>query len=306
MPIILPDGIPTRHTLDAEGVGVLRGAPDDAAGARPLRVALVNLMPRKTTTELQIARLLGGTPRTVALTLVVPDRYVSSTTPEFYLGAFYRRWRDIRDSAYDALIVTGAPVECIPFEAVTYWPELTQIFDWATRNVRRSYYICWAAQAALYHFHGVPKHRLPSKRFGVFRQTILRSGNPLFEGLARSFPVPVSRHTETRREDLPLDRGLTVLAASRQSGLCMVEDTNRRALCMFNHLEYDADTLAEEFQRDRNEGAAIAVPENYYPSDDPTRPPLNTWRPFARRIFRNWLRGAVPAEDQAPEAYSAA
>ena len=306
MPIILADSLPTRHALEAEGIRVLREAPDRSGDATPLRVALVNLMPRKTDSEMQIARLLGGTPRTVALTLVVPDSYVSNTTPAFYLTDFYKRWSDIREGAYDALIVTGAPVECLPFEDVTYWPELTQIFDWAARKVRRSYYICWAAQAALYHFHDVPKHRLPKKRFGVYHQAILCPGNPIFEGIAGSFPVPVSRHTETRCEDLPRDHGLTVLAESPQSGLCMVEDRDRRALYMFNHLEYDTDTLAEEFHRDRNAGAAIALPEHYYPSHDPARRPVNTWRPYARRIFRNWLRGVAPAADAAAVESSAA
>ena len=303
MPIILPEGLPARHALQAEGIPVLRDAPDDAP---PVRVLLVNLMPRKTDTEAQIARLLGGTPRTVALTLAVPDGYASNTTPAFYLETFYKRWREIRGRAYDALIVTGAPVETLPFEDVTYWSDLTQIFDWAAHTVRRSYYICWAAQAALYHFHGVPKHRLPEKRFGVYHQTIRRAGSPIFDGIAGCFPVPVSRHTETRAEDLPRGRGLTTLAASPQSGLCMVEDRDRRSLYMFNHLEYDADTLAQEFQRDRRAGAAIALPAHYYPSDDPARRPVNIWRPYARRIFRNWLRGAAPAADQAPQESSAA
>ncbi len=303
MPIILPEGLAARHALQSEGIRVL---PDAGGDARPIRVLLVNLMPRKTDTETQIARLLGGTPRTVALTLAVPDGYVSNTAPAFYLDTFYKPWSVLRDRAYDALVVTGAPVETLPFEEVTYWRGLTQIFDWAAQTGCRSYYICWAAQAALYHFHGVPKHRLPEKRFGVYHQTIRRAGSPIFDGIAGCFPVPVSRHTETRSADLPRGRGLTTLAASPQSGLCMVEDRDRRSLYMFNHLEYDADTLDREYQRDRRAGQAIALPAHYYPSDDPARRPVNIWRPYARRIFRNWLRGAVPAAERPPEESSAA
>jgi homoserine O-succinyltransferase len=287
MPIILPEGLPARHALEAEGIRVLAAEPH---GTRPLRIALVNLMPRKTATEIQIARLLGDAPRTVDLTLVVPDNYVSATTPAFHLGAFYERWSNVCDSRFDALIVTGAPVENLPFEAVTYWPDMTRILDWADRTTTRGYYICWAAQAALYHYHRVPKHALPRKRFGVYRQTVLRPDNTLFDCLPGHFPTPVSRHTETRQRDLPPNAGLTALAASPQSGLCMVEDRNRRALYMFNHLEYDTGTLAEEYRRDRDAGADIALPAHYYPSDDPARPPFDTWRPYARRIFRNWLR----------------
>lgn len=285
MPIILPEGLPARQTLRAEGICL--HCPEEAP---PIRIALINLMPQKAATEVQFARLLGDTPHTVELTLAVPDSYASTTVSPSYLGSFYKRWSSIRNRRFDGLIVTGAPVECLPFEEVTYWRDLTRIFDWAAKTVNRSYYICWAAQAALYHFYGIPKHRLPRKRFGVYRQTILRPDNPLFDGLAGRFPVPVSRHTETRRTDIPRDSGLAVLAASRQSGLCLLEERDARALYMFNHLEYGPDTLAEEYRRDCKAGAEIEVPEHYFPSDDPSRPPLNGWRPYARWIFRNWLR----------------
>lgn len=298
MPIILPEGLPARHALEAEGVRAHR--PDAAA---PIRIVLFNLMPRKTDTEIQIARLLAGTPYTVELTLAIPDNYVSHTAPASHIGTFYKRWGAIRNASFDALIVTGAPIEHMPFEDVTYWPELTEVFDWAARKVHRSYYICWAAQAALYHFHGVPKHALPQKRFGVYRQTVLRPGHSLFDGLSGRFPVPVSRHTETRSEDLP--RGLAVLAASPQSGLCMVEERNRRTLYMFNHLEYGAETLAEEYRRDREAGTGIDLPKHYFPRNDPSRMPVNRWRPYARRIFRNWLRD-IERERKALHAASSA
>jgi homoserine O-succinyltransferase len=300
MPIILPKGLPARHALKAEGVAL---RPESSCGGGcPIRVALLNLMPRKTATEIQIARLLSSTPHTVDLTLIVPDSYMSGTTPAFHLAAFYKRWSAVRAMSFDALIVTGAPIEHVPFEDVTYWSEITGVFDWATEKVSHSYYICWAAQAALYYFHGVPKHKLERKRFGVYEQTILRPRHPLFDGLRRDFPACVSRHTETWGKDLPSDRGLDVLAASPQSGLCLVEDRDRHALYMFNHLEYDAGTLAEEYRRDLEAGAAITVPANYYPFDDPTRQPLNVWQPHARRIFRNWLGEMA----QRPEAARAA
>jgi homoserine O-succinyltransferase len=289
MAIMLPKGLPARHALKAEGVALRNDAICGPGGARPLRVALLNLMPRKTTTEIQIARLLSATPHAVDLTLAVPDSYISGKTPAFHIAAFYKRWSAIRDMSFDALIVTGAPIEHLPFEDVTYWPEITDVFEWATQKVGRSYYICWAAQAALYHFHGVPKRKLEQKRFGVFEQTILRPSHPLFDGLRRDFPVCISRHTETWGEDLPRNHGLDVLAASPQTGLCLVEDRDRHALYMFNHLEYDADTLAEEYLRDREAGLDISIPANYFPFDDPARQPLNVWHPHARRIFRNWL-----------------
>jgi len=293
MSIALPRGLPARRTLAAEGLFVLSGDDWRGEGRRPLRLCLVNLMPNKIVTETQIARLLGATTIPVELTLCVPDSYRSTTAPLAHMAAFYRPWSLIRDEPFDGLVVTGAPVETLPFEDVTYWSDLCGIFDWARGRDMCSLYICWAAQAALYHFHRVPKHRLPEKMFGVFRHRVMRTDARLLRGFGETFPVPVSRHTEVRAADLPAQAGLTVLAAAADAGLCLVEDRRRRAVFMFNHLEYDAETLAQEFRRDRQAGKPIGIPANYFPDDDPARPPANGWRSYGRLLFGNWLGDIV-------------
>jgi len=286
MPIILPQGLPAADRLRQEGLAVLTR---DEANREPLQIALVNLMPDRPTTETQFARLLAGTEHPVELTLAIPNSHNPKTTPHDYLATFYRRWTEIAARRFDGLIVTGAPVEHLPFEEVHYWPELCRIFDWARAAIPGSYHVCWAAQAALRHFHGVRKHALPQKAFGVFPQrTILRS-SPLMRGLGETFPTPVSRHTEIRCAELPWSSGLLPLSASPRSGLCLLEDRPNRTLCMFNHLEYDADTLQREYLRDRAAGLNVPVPVGYFPADAPDRVPQNTWRPAARILFANWL-----------------
>jgi homoserine O-succinyltransferase len=289
LPIALPTGLPARAILAAEGIDLLAGDDLRRRGERPLRICLVNLMPNKIATETQLCRLLGGTPIPVAVTLCVPDSYRSKTGPAGHLDRFYRPWSRIRDETFDGLIVTGAPIETLPFEEVTYWSELCAIFDWAKARIASSYYICWAAQAALYHFHAVPKHPLPAKAFGVFHQRVAAAESGLLAGLGDEFPVAVSRHTEVRAADLPDRAGVTLLAASAEAGLCLVEDRANRTVCMFNHVEYDAWTLAEEYMRDRRAGQPIAIPRNYFPDDDPERAPANIWRPYGHRLFANWL-----------------
>jgi homoserine O-succinyltransferase len=288
MSIALPAKLPARRALLAEGVEVLDRDQLRSWGRRPLRVCLVNLMPNKAVTETQIARLLGATSIPVELTLCLPDGYRSKSTPVDHL-ALYRPWASIRHEPFHALIVTGAPIEALPFEEVTYWPGLCAIFDWARTRAIGSLHICWAAQAALYHFHGVPKHRLPQKKFGVFRQRLTGGFSPLLRGFGEEFPVPVSRHTEVRAADLPIEAGLTVLAASPEAGLCMIEDRANRAVYMFNHLEYDAESLRDEFCRDRLANKPIDIPRGYFPGDDPRRAPANVWRPFGQLLFANWL-----------------
>jgi homoserine O-succinyltransferase/O-acetyltransferase len=187
------------------------------------------------------------------------------------------------------LVITGAPVETMPFEEVEYWPELCRILDWAQTNVYRGFYICWGAQAALYHYHGVPKHLLPRKKFGIFRHRIVKSDASLLQGFNDEFSIPVSRHTETRKSDLPDKPGLNVLAESVESGLCLMEDTAHRAAYMFNHLEYDADTLKGEYERDVASGELIQIPKNYFPDDNPAQPPTNQWRSYAHLLFWNWI-----------------
>jgi homoserine O-succinyltransferase len=289
MPISLPDGLPARTTLAAEGIAILGDDAFSRRDDRPLRICLVNLMPNKVATETQICRLLGAAATPVAVTLCVPDSYRSSTAPAGHLSAYYRPWSRIRDERFDGLIVTGAPIETLPFEDITYWRDLTAIFDWARTRIASSLYICWAGQAALYHFHGVPKHARSAKLSGVFRQRVTHPGSPIVKGFGAEFPVPVSRYTEVRAADLPAAAGLTVLAESPESGLCLIEDRDTRAVCMFNHLEYDAGSLREEFLRDRRAGTPAEIPVNYFPDDDPARTPAHAWQPWARLFYANWL-----------------
>jgi len=290
MSIALPEGLPAHDTLVQEGLDVY-GHTGPFGMTRPgtLRIALLNLMPMKPVTETQFARLLGAGPYDVELTLLLPDGYAPKTMPMDYLRSFYRRWSEVRDRTFDGLIVTGAPVETLPFREVRYWEQLTRILDWTQTHVGSSFHICWAAQAALQHFHGVPKHALPRKAFGVYRHRVRNWGVPLMRGFGAELPIPVSRHTEVRAGDLPRGRGVTVLADSPQTGLALLADRPRRAYYMFNHLEYDGDTLAREYRRDVASGRPVDLPANYFPDDDPTRPPRNAWRAPARLMFRNWL-----------------
>lgn len=289
MAIILPHSLPAAATLRREGIEVIDAGNFNVHGEPPLHIAVLNLMPCKSTTETQIARRLGDTNHTVDLTLFIPDSHQPKTTAISHIDRFYKRWSDIRHRRFDGLIITGAPVETLPYEAVSYWREMTDIFDWAQRNALRRYYICWAAQAALYHFHGVGKHTLPAKRFGVYEQRLRRSDHPLFHGVSGAIPTPVSRHSETRQADLPRDAGVSVLADSADAGLALLEDRPRQTLLMFNHLEYDPETLPAEYERDRNAGRPIALPANTFPDDDPTQHPIASWHRPARQFFANWL-----------------
>ncbi|MDX1575976.1 MAG: homoserine O-succinyltransferase, partial [Kiloniellales bacterium] len=308
MSIILPDGLPARWALKAEGLEAASrreaacGPHQSSHSQRPLRVLLVNLMPDKPATERQIARLLAGTPHAVDLTLAIPDGYRPKTADPAHIWAFYTPWRRLRGEAFDGLIVTGAPVETLAFEEVSYWRELTEIFDWAQDRVRRSLFICWAAQAALGHFHGVPKHGLAEKLSGVFRHRVHHPRHPLLRGFGGDFVVPISRRTEVRAEDLPMGAGLEILASSEEAGLCAVEDRLKGAFYMFDHLEYEADTLAREYLRDLKAGGPVRLPRHYFPADDPARPPVNGWCAYGRLLFGNWLDVIRRETGAAPEA----
>jgi homoserine O-succinyltransferase len=289
MPIKIPNDLPARRILEEEGVEVIRESDAVRQDIRPLRVALLNLMPDKIRTETQIARVIGSTPLQVEMTLLNTDSYKSKNVPERHLIDFYHTWDEIRHEKFDGLIVTGAPIETLPFEAVDYWDELTAIFDWAQTNVFRSFHLCWGAQAALHHFHGVPKYELERKMFGIFRHHIVTPGSNLLRGFNDEFSIPVSRHTEVRREDMLDKPGLNVLAESPEAGLCLMEDRAHRAVHMFNHLEYAVDTLTRESERDLAAGAEIQVPKNYFPDDDPSKHPVNHWRSYAHLLFWNWI-----------------
>lgn len=285
MPIKISDDLPARLKLEAEGVAVMGETDAVRQDIRPLRIGLLNLMPNKIDTETQLARLLAATPLQIELTLVRISDHVARNTPADHLAAFYRPWDEVSDERFDGFLVTGAPVERLPFEEVRYWPELQRIFDWTQTHVHSCLTICWAAQAAVYHFHGVQKHELPRKAFGVMTHRILAPASPYLRGFSDEFLVPVSRWTEVRREDLPRDGDLTVLAESDESGLCLLDDPLHRSLHMFNHAEYDTTTLYDEYARDGNG----ILPVNYFPKNDPAAAPQNRWRSHAHLLFGNWI-----------------
>jgi len=256
---------------------------------RPLRVGLLNLMPNKINTETQIARLLGATPLQVELTLIKMSNHASRNTPSEHLASFYQDWSDLKEQKFDGLIVTGAPIEMIPFEKVSYWDELTSIFRWTQTNVHSSFNICWGAQAAMHYFHAMPRYLLNEKAFGVFKHHGLNAGSPYLKGFPDDFDVPVSRWMEMRHADIPADSGISVLMDSPETGLCLLNDPQHYALHCFNHIEYDADTLADEYFRDRDAGKNIHLPKNYFPGDCDTLRPKNQWRPHAHLLFGNWI-----------------
>jgi len=289
MPIKIPDDLPARPVLEAEGVMVMSEADAVRQDVRPLHIGLLNLMPNKIRTEAQFARLLGSTPLQIELTLVKMTRHTPKNTPAEHMIAFYRDWESVRDEKFDGFVITGAPVELLDFEDVTYWDELTEVFDWTQTNVHSTLCICWGAQAALHHFYGVRKHALPSKAFGVFRHKNLDPSCPYLAGFSDDFSIPVSRWTEVRRAEVPEGSGLEVLIESEEAGLCLVADAPHRMLYMFNHIEYDTRSLGEEYWRDINAGKPIEIPRNYFPADDPNAAPENRWRSHAHLLFGNWI-----------------
>ena len=289
MPIKIPDDLPATSVLEAEGVMVMREETAERQDIRPLRIGLLNLMPNKITTETQIARLIGATPLQVELTLVRITNHVARNTSSEHLISFYQTWEDIKDQRFDGFVITGAPVEKLDFEDVTYWDELTKIFDWTQTHVHRLLNICWGAQAAAYHFHGLPKYDLAAKASGVFSQTNLAPTSPYLRGFSDDFAIPVSRWTEVRKSDIPADSELKVLVDSEESGLCLLDDPCHRALHMFNHVEYDTTSLSDEYFRDVAIDPATPVPAHYFPSDDPKRKPHNGWRGHAHLLFGNWI-----------------
>jgi homoserine O-succinyltransferase len=289
MPIKIPASLPAHDVLKREGVMVLSDEVAARQDIRPLQIGLLNLMPNKVRTETQIARLVGATPLQIELTLVRMTDHQSKNTSAEHMEAFYTTFAEAKARKFDGFIITGAPIELLEFEAVTYWDELTQVFDWTQTNVQATFAICWGAQAMLHHFHGVPKHTLEAKAFGCFRHRNCAPGSPFLRGFSDDFTIPVSRWTEIREADLPEGAGLNVLMSAPDTGPCMIEDPGHRALYMFNHIEYDTTSLAEEYQRDVNAGVPIRLPENYYPGDDASRAPENRWRSHAHLLFGNWI-----------------
>jgi len=289
MPVKIPDSLPARGVLESENIFVMgehRAATQDI---RPMRIAILNLMPLKVVTETQLLRLLGNSPLQVEITLLHMESHESKNTPTEHLLQHYRTFADIQDQYFDGLVITGAPVEQMDFENVDYWPELVEVMDWAQQHVFSTLYICWGAQAGLYHYYGVPKHPLPAKMFGVFPHRVDVRFEALVRGFDDVFYAPHSRHTETRREDILAVPELVLLSESDESGVYIVLSADRRHVFVTGHSEYDPLTLQSEYFRDVNKGLPIHVPKNYFPSDDPNREPEVRWRSHASLLFSNWL-----------------
>jgi homoserine O-succinyltransferase len=288
MPIKVPDNLPAMETLTSEGVDLITEQTAARQDIRPLRLLLLNLMPKKKDTEIQFARLFGTSPLQVDMLLMTTASYTPRNTEPAYLRRFYRQLDDVRDQFFDALIITGAPVETLPFEEVQYWPELEQIMDWSRNHCFRRLGICWGAQVLMKHFHGLEKYQLADKLFGVYDHALPLENSRLMQGFTDSFPMPVSRYTYNKEDEI-IAAGLSVLARSDKAGVGMVRCSSSGDLYVLNHLEYDADTLAAEYLRDANLGLDTALPVNYFPGDDVARVPVNSWRPFAYLLMANWL-----------------
>ncbi|QYK40016.1 MAG: homoserine O-succinyltransferase [Paracoccaceae bacterium] len=289
MPITLPETLPAYDVLRREGVMVM--SPERAArqDIRPLRIGLLNLMPKKIQTENQFARLIGATPLQIDLHLIRMSEHQTRNTAAEHMETFYRPFQAVKAEKFDGLIITGAPIEHLPFEAVTYWDELREVMDWTQTNVQSTFGVCWGGMAMAWHFHGLPKHMLPAKAFGCFRQRNLAPASPYLRGFSDDCIIPVSRWTEVRQPEVEARPALVTLLGSEEVGPCLIADPGHRALYIFNHFEYDSDTLKQEYDRDVANGTPINVPANYYPDDDPARPPLNRWRSHAHLLYGNWI-----------------
>ena len=289
MPIRIPNDLPARAILEKEGVMVMAESTAARQDIRPLKIGLLNLMPNKIKTETQFARLVGATPLQVDLRLVRITGHTPKNTPQEHMLAFYDPWEDVRSERFDGFIITGAPIELMPFEDVTYWKELEAIFDWTQSHVYSTMNICWAAQAALYHYFKVPKYTLPKKAFGIYRHRNLNPASPYLRGFSDDFSMPVSRWTEVRKSDIPTSKGLEILMESDEMGVCLINDPRHHSLYMFNHIEYDTTSLSDEYFRDVAAQKPISVPQHYFPGDNPQSPPENRWRSHAHLLFGNWI-----------------
>lgn len=289
MPIKIPDNLPAVKTLTEENIFVMTEDRAISQDIRPLRILILNLMPKKIETETQLARLLGNTPLQVEMELIHTKSHQSKNVAEEHLLAFYKTFDDVRAEKFDGMIITGAPVEHLPFEEVEYWQELTEIMEWSKTHVHSTLHICWGAQAGLYYHYGIPKQPVPEKLFGIFPHTVDYKKSILFRGFDDVFMVPQSRHTTVARADIERTKDLRILASSEKTGVYAVATKNGRQIFITGHSEYDADTLKNEYLRDLSQGKPIRIPENYFPNDDPTKSPLVTWRGHAHLLFSNWL-----------------
>ncbi len=289
MPIKIPNLLPATQTLYEENIFVITENRAITQDIRPLRIVMLNLMPQKIVTETQIARLIGNTPLQVELELLQTATHKSKHTSAEHMLAFYKVFDDIKDQNFDGMIITGAPVEQMPFEDVEYWDELCVIMEWSKTHVTSTLHICWGAQAGLYYHYGIQKQPLPEKLFGVFEHTLDHKRSILFRGFDDTFLVPHSRHTTIRREDVESVEGLKIISSSKDAGVFVVATDRGRQIFVTGHSEYDGDTLKREYLRDKNAGLPISVPKNYFPNDDDTKEPVVRWRSCANLFYSNWL-----------------
>jgi len=289
MPITLPANLPAFDVLSREGVNVISDTRAARQDIRPLKIGLLNLMPKKIQTENQFARLIGATPLQIDFHLLRMSEHQTRNTAAAHMEEFYRPFQEVKNDKFDGLIITGAPIEHLPFKDVTYWDELTEVFEWTQTHVHSTFGVCWGGMAMINHFHGVKKHMLDHKAFGCFRHQNLAAASPFLRGFSDDVLIPVSRWTEMRQDEIDAADGLKTLLGSAEVGPCLVEDAAHRALYIFNHFEYDSGTLKQEYDRDAASGQPINVPVNYYPNDDPTQQPSNRWRSHAHLLYGNWI-----------------
>lgn len=289
MPINIPNDLPAKEILEKENIFVMDNKRAYTQDIRPLNIAILNLMPEKEKTETQLLRLLGNSPLQVNITLLVPETHQPKTTAKSHLDSFYTVFSEIKDRKFDGMIITGAPIEHLPFNEVTYWSELEDIMQWTTTNVTSTLHICWGAQAGLHYHYGIEKYNLENKLSGVYPHRILKDNVELLRGFDEIFNVPHSRYTEVRKTDIESERDLTLLSESDEAGVFLVVNKDATQIFLTGHLEYDASTLKEEYERDTKKGIEIAVPENYFPNNEPDAKPMHTWRSHANLLFTNWL-----------------
>lgn len=289
MPIRIPDSLPATDILESENIFVMTEYRAVHQDIRPLKLILLNLMPTKIVTETQILRKLSNTPLQIEISLLQTVSHEAKNVSEQHLDAFYTTFDEIKDQRFDGMIITGAPVELLDFESVDYWDELTNIMEWSTTNVHSTLYICWGAQAGIYHHYGIPKYELPEKLFGVFEHEVVKPSSPLVRGFNDSFTAPHSRYTEVHAADIEAHPDLELIAVSGEAGVYLAKSTDSRHFFVFGHPEYDDDTLMKEYERDVAKGKNMALPTHYFPNDDTTRKPSATWRAHAQLLYTNWL-----------------
>lgn len=296
MPLIIPDSLPAAETLQRENIFTMEHGRAVTQDIRPLKIVIVNLMPTKIATETQLARVLANSPLQVELTLVKMDSHEPQNVSQDHMDSFYKTLEEIKEFKYDGMIITGAPVEQMPFEEVDYWDELCELFDFSLHHVYSTMHVCWGAQAALYYHYGIPKYDLKEKLFGVFEQRVVRKHSPLVRGFDEIFFAPHSRHTEVRKEDILKHPELRIIVESHKAGPHIISTDNGRQIFVTGHQEYDKETLALEYFRDIRQGLRINVPENYFRDDDPKKEILYRWRGHTSLLFSNWLNYYVYQE----------